>query len=226
MFAPRVERWRSIVSEVSDLPADLILAIIELESGGVAGRCSSANACGLMQVKPSVVETYNRSHRPISFDRMRGHNTDDARAQIAIGSWFLEVQLKNAHRMDPARAPWPEGPITPWQIHAADLAYARGPGAFQELRRRANAAGYPDDIDGWQTYRDRKWSTWTSENTFFHARAAALLSREGGTRKTARKALPEGFTKPPRPPRVAEEKGAGLIAALAIGAALLFSRRS
>jgi len=224
MFAPRVERWRALAQQVTRLPADLILALVEVESGGVPGRCSSANACGLMQVKPSVVDTYNRTHSPIPFDRMRGHNTPDARAQLEIGSWMLERQLLAAHRDDPRRAPWPDGPITPWQIHNADLRYARGPGAFQELRRQAIKAGYPDDIDGWQSYRDHKWPTWTSEHTFFHARAVQMLSSErGGTRKSARARLPESFST--APPRV-KKKGDSWIAFALIGSLFLFSRRS
>ena len=140
---------------------------------------------------------------------------------------MLAQQLRNAHRDDPRRAPWPEGPISTWQIHNADLRYARGPGAFAELRRRALKAGYSDDIAGWQQYARSHWPHWTSEDTFFHARAAALMSHEaGGTRRTARERLPGTMTASAKKPSAKPDQGEPWPLFLGIlGAFFFFSRR-
>jgi len=226
-FRPAVERWRTTAAAVAPggIPVDLVLAAIELESGGRPGAKSSANAAGLMQVKPSVVEQYNASHKPIPFARMLEKTPDAAADQIRIGSWLLGHHLRMMHGTDPDRAPWPKGPITPWQAKAADLRYSHGGGAFSSLRRGARKAGYPDDPAGWQAYQKAEKPGWTSENPFFHAFAVWKLAIDGGgTRQTAR-AEWSGKQQPPQsgrqPPKVTKREPTTAKAGGGAGAALL-----
>jgi len=222
-FRPPVERWRGTAAAVSPpgLPVDLVLAEIELESGGKPGICSSANACGLMQVKPSVVLQYNASHKPIPFDRMRGTTPEAAADQIRIGAWLLDHHLRIMNKREPARAPYPAGPVTDWQARAADLRYSHGGGAFDRLRAAARTAGFPDDFDGWREYQQTHNPSWTSENPFFHAFAAwELAQAAGGTRRDMLARY--GGTSPGKPSRVtarAGTGGAGFLALLALAIA-------
>lgn len=224
-FDPRVERWRETAARVSPkgLPVDLVLASIALESGGAPGICSSVNACGLMQVKPSVVIQYNAIHKPIPFERMRGKSAGEAADQIRIGSWLLAHHLKIMHKADPVRAPWPAGPLTPWQVMAADLRYSHGGGAFNSLRKGAEKAGYPDTFEGWRDYQKKERPSWTSENPFFHAFAAWNMAIEGGGTRRLMLAKWGQIDKRTPAPKAASKTaggaGVGLLALLALAAA-------
>jgi len=224
-FSAQVERWRDTAAAVSPpgLPVDLVLAVITLESGGKPGICSSASACGLMQVKPSVVTMYNAARKPIPFSRMRGKTPDAAADQIRIGAWLLDHHLRTMHKSDPDRAPYPDGPVTPWQAQAADLRYSHGPGAFQKLRKGAREAGYPDDPAGWQEYQRKHKPKWTSENPFFHAFAAWNMAIEGGGTRRSMLAKWGQIDKRTPAPKAASKTaggaGVGLLALLALAAA-------
>lgn len=222
-FDPRVERWRETAARVSPkgLPVDLVLASIALESGGAPGICSSVNACGLMQVKPSVVIQYNASNKPIPFERMRGKSSGEAADQIRIGSWLLAHHLKIMHKADPVRAPWPAGPLTPWQVMAADLRYSHGGGAFNSLRKGAKKAGYPDTFEGWRDYQSKERPSWTSEKPFFHAWAVWAAAMDGGgnrksllARYQGPAAAPPAVTPASKAPAIDRKGGAGVLLAL------------
>lgn len=190
-FAPQIERWRAAATAYGQgLPPDLILQTIASESGGTPGICSRAAACGLMQCKRAVVDAFNRTHpsSPVDWRVMNGTRLDDAAQQIRVGSWLYRRHLERAHELAPHAAPWPTAPLSTWQIHAADLMYSHGRGAFEQLRRAALAAGYPDDIDGWASYQRAHAPGWTSENPFRHAAraAASILDAPGATRMPAR----------------------------------------
>lgn len=237
-----MEKWRQVAAQVSPpgLPVDLVLAVMELESGGKVGEPSSANAAGLMQVKPSVVQMYNAHHKtPISFSRMLDKREEAGPDQIRVGAWLIGHHLRTLHKSDPDRAPWPEGPLTPWQVRAADLRYSHGPGAFIKLRQAARKAGFPDDPDGWREFQQRHRPQWTSEKPHYHAWAVWRLAMDGGGTRQSSTAEWRGMAPPPvqrpaSPPRSpvptqttskGKTDGAGGWLALAILGLFAFARK-
>lgn len=202
---------------------------MEMESGGTAGKRGSTHDFGLMQTKASVVEMYNRNHkRKIHFSRMVDTTPDAAADQIRVGAWLIAHQLKQVHKTDPARAPWPKGPISDWQVHLADLRYSRGGGAAPKLRARAIAAGYPDTLEGWYDYRNEREPGWGEPGRpFWHAAKVAAMYRANGGTRSGDPFLPR--FKPPgrgkrkndekRPVKQADPTGILLVATIALIAA-------
>jgi hypothetical protein len=144
-----VEQWRQYVSwESKDIPNDLVMSIIEHESGGQAGIKSHAgtkaaeilndagdlvavsNALGLMQVIPPHVAAWNLNKIPkITLEDMTGDDERAARLQIKIGSSIFASYLHKLHSFDPQEFPGKTpGTATPQQLSLALVAYAIGPG--------------------------------------------------------------------------------------------------
>lgn len=171
------------------IPVSLILAIITRESGGEPGRAGRSSDDGLMQVKPAVVQEYNKRHaEKISHAAMRGTDQLSARKQIKVGTWYILHCLKLVNSWNPIAAPWPYGPLTDYQIRLADLCYARGGPGTKKLRARALGAGYPDTFEGIELFRETHDPTWgTPGRPFKHAAAVLRMTRADGT----------GSTKPP-----------------------------
>lgn len=145
-----VEKWRQYVNwESKDIPNDLVLSIIEHESGGQAGIKSHAstraaeipndaggvvtvsNALGLMQVIPPHVAAWNINKTPeITVEDMTGNDERAARLQIKIGSSIFASYLHRLHKFDPKEFPGKTpGTSTPEQLQLALVAYAIGPGS-------------------------------------------------------------------------------------------------
>lgn len=145
-----VEKWRQYVNwESKDIPSDLVLSIIEHESGGQAGIKSHArtkaaeirtdagglvtvhNAMGLMQVIPSHIAAWNLNRKPqITLEDMTGDDERAARLQIKIGSSIFASYLHKLHKFDPVEFPGKSpGTSTPQQLQLALIAYAIGPGS-------------------------------------------------------------------------------------------------
>jgi len=145
----RIERWRTFANwESRDIPTDLVLSIIDHESGGVPGEKSQATtkpgviltdsgseitynrALGLMQVIPPNIESWNKHKTPkVTFEDMSGDDEKAVRLQIRLGSSIFANSLFALHRFDPvefpARSP---GEASSRQLQLALVAYAIGPG--------------------------------------------------------------------------------------------------
>ncbi len=150
----QVEQWRQYVSwECAGAPPDLILAIINHESGGQAGiparvgtkykmqipkRAGGARlvdrAYGLMQTIPAVVLDFNKAHpaKPVYWEDISGQAGAAGRIQIRIGCWLFNGYVRRLHAYDPVSFPGVHtGDATPEQLTAALVAYARGFGALK-----------------------------------------------------------------------------------------------
>jgi hypothetical protein len=132
---PSTKRWQSaIIAELSKqslpFPPGLILAVIDVESNGVPGLVNhSSGASGLMQVMPSALESYNRSHAvKFTMNDMRSH--DNGVAQIRVGMWLIGQFWRGAyHYLSQRLNPVPIDQIA----KIADLFYAMGPGLCRKL---------------------------------------------------------------------------------------------
>jgi len=146
----RVERWREFVEwESKDVPPDLVLGIILNESGGVPGLKSNQaeggvatvstadggeetinHSYGLMQIAPSVVETWNRHHDGAEvalYDDLTGADNRAARMQIRIGCWQFALNVALLSKTFPGIFPESSaGRASSEQLKLALLANATG----------------------------------------------------------------------------------------------------
>lgn len=113
-WKPKIERLRPyVIAECKDIPPDLVLAIIQHESGGIAGRKSAANtragtlydidgnphviknALGLMQTIPATINSYNRGKEETAqfatIEDLTGTDERAIRLQIRIGCRYLAI---------------------------------------------------------------------------------------------------------------------------------------
>ncbi|MDD3380025.1 MAG: transglycosylase SLT domain-containing protein [Rugosibacter sp.] len=134
MFSDNVERWRPVVNEELarlniPLPADLILAVIHVESRGHAGSTNDkSGASGLMQVMPKTLDWYNKQRGeiiPLVWLRDKQH----AGEQIRVGIWVLAQFWRGAYQY--LRDRIAEIP-TDELARIADLFYVAGPGATKK----------------------------------------------------------------------------------------------
>lgn len=156
-FPKNIERWRKVATyEAADLPVDLVLAVIQHESGGVAGlRAGRAtkhardlptasggtkrlqHAAGLMQTIPVLVEAWNKNvGKPIiTADDLEGKDERAARIQTRLGVTYLAGNFARLHKYDSAAFPSPVGRgASPNQTTLSLVAYAAGfPGLKKKL---------------------------------------------------------------------------------------------
>jgi hypothetical protein len=171
-FPADVERWRALVNqERRDMPADLVLSVIQQESGGKPGAISArrtrycvklpssylapavsgikaCNALGLMQVIPKNIESYNTHitpDDPIAFEDMIGKK--DARKQIRVGVWVLRNSLAWLNSYDPKLFPWPKGKLTDDQARLGLCVYAIGPASTKIQLDGLRVSGRPLTFD-------------------------------------------------------------------------------
>lgn len=152
-----IEQWRKYaIWEGRDIPADLILAIIQHESGGTAGRLSNQTtksatiermdgstidfnkAMGLMQVIPPNVASWNaQAADKAFFEDMTGASERAARLQIRLGAWIFAANVRLLHDFDSAIFPGVSpGNATEEQLKLALVSYAIG---FGNLKPRLEA---------------------------------------------------------------------------------------
>lgn len=123
----RVESLRPVVLwECRDIPPDLVLSIIQHESGGIPGRIGSGrvkcgklidikgneheicHALGLMQTIPATINGYNRNtagNELATIEDMTGTDERAKRLQIRIGCRFLALVNRYLHDKFPAACP-------------------------------------------------------------------------------------------------------------------------
>ena len=129
------ERWQStVISEITKggypFPPGLVLAVIDVESQGVAGIVNPVSgASGLMQVMPATLEWYNRSHA-LKFTLADLRSRSNGPAQIRVGIWCIGQFWRSAHRYLSSRLP--AVPVDEL-ARIADLMYAAGPGRIRKM---------------------------------------------------------------------------------------------
>lgn len=157
-----IERYREYVSwECKDLPVDLVLAVIEHESGGVAGKqaekkCKAAilptagggqinvnRALGLMQVIPPNIAAWNEQGGvQVLFEDMTGNDERAIRLQIRLGCWILASSFKGINKFYPEVFPTASGGnADPNNVQCALIGYAVGVGALREKFDALKAEG-------------------------------------------------------------------------------------
>lgn len=166
-FRPSVERWRALAlteAQRNGLPVNTILANIQRESGGAPGAVSSVGAVGLMQTRPSVIDTFNASHKT-------AHTPDEVRTNpalgIKIGAWLFALhygRLKNA--------------ASSWDRFAlADVAYSQGWGTLQKLIADSKA---DEKRLSWEWLKAFRPDLGKPERPWDHSRFVANNSTDGG----------------------------------------------
>jgi len=162
-----IEQWRRFVLwECKDIPPDLVLAIIQNESGGVVGapgrnktQCGQVptitgepreicRAYGLMQTIPATVQTYNQAQsdpaRRATLEDLGGRDERAARLQIAIGCFYLAFVNHFLHKNFPEAAPAPTlAEAKPDQVRFALAGYAVGHNEIGEKLETLAKAGRP-----------------------------------------------------------------------------------
>ena len=157
-----IERYRKYVGwECRDIPPDLVLAVIQNESNGVAGLAAGRQsksrtylpcaddtekwvdrAYGLMQCVPGTVLSYNDYQRSRSdfdpnklatWEDISGKDERAIRMQIAIGCYYLAVANKILNLNHPMSAPAKSlSNANADQIKLVLSSYAVGAGATDE----------------------------------------------------------------------------------------------
>lgn len=111
-------------------PPELILAVIDVESSGVAGIVNpKSGASGLGQVMPSALETYNNAHS-VKFTMNDMRDRENGIAQIRVMAWLIGQFWRGAYHYLAQRL----SSVPIYQIaKIADLFYAMGPGLTKKL---------------------------------------------------------------------------------------------
>lgn len=135
-LSAKARSWYEIVaSELArsgvPLPVDLILGVIDVESGGTVGSVHpGSRAAGLMQVLPGTLAEYNKHHTiKIPYDVLTQKNLSAGAQQIRVGLWVLATYWKSAYRyLRPKLGTLPIEQLA----KIADLFYRAGPGATKK----------------------------------------------------------------------------------------------
>lgn len=118
----RIERWRQFVTwECKDVSPELVLAIIQKESNGVAGKIANSTckpwpiptidgkniiydrALGLMQIVPRTIDGYNQDNpsNVVYYEEMKGTDERSARLQIRVGCYTYAKSVNRLHLFFP-----------------------------------------------------------------------------------------------------------------------------
>ena len=147
----QIETLRQWVTwECRDIPPDLVLSIINHESGGIvgvashdttppfevtndAGQKETANhAYGLMQTTPGLLRTWQDGGKTpkITIDDLRQKDERAARCQILLGCWYFDSCVRSVHSYDPKTfSGSSSGSASNEHLRLALTAYAAGFGA-------------------------------------------------------------------------------------------------
>jgi soluble lytic murein transglycosylase-like protein len=103
------EAARSVAREARrhGLDAELILAVIQVESGGDAFACSSAGAVGLMQLRPRTAE---HTARRLGVDWRGAASLADPAVNIRLGVAYLRELIDRFGNVEAALAAYNMGP--------------------------------------------------------------------------------------------------------------------
>jgi hypothetical protein len=163
-----IEQWRKFaIWECRDIPPDLVLAIIQHESQGIAGLLSGKNtmeaeiertdgsrigvnrAMGLMQVIPPNVADWNaKSVEKAFYEDMVGSDERASRMQIRLGCWIYASAVRTLHAYDPVAFPgYNPGTANNNQLKLALVVYAIGFRNLKPKLDRLKTAGLELDTD-------------------------------------------------------------------------------
>ena len=121
------------------LPVELVLSIIQRESGGQAGNVNEkSGASGLMQVMPIALKDFNERHgTTYTMADMRGSDLVSAGRQIQVGVGIVGHFWKSAYKYLSKR--YGQTPVSVEELgRIADLFFAAGPGATQDKLDKIN----------------------------------------------------------------------------------------
>ena len=173
--------------ERRDVPTEILLAIVQTESGGVpglvsklpsgcaelptdaGGKRSSCNDLGLCQINPTTAVTYNaQGFKPgVTYDDLIGSDERAIRQQIRVGAWLVAWIGAQLHRYDPKRFPAQIDPRSADQCKLIFSAYAAGWGALKDKMDKLIAGGIAPSFaaisrsfPAWAGIKsgERKWS--------------------------------------------------------------------
>jgi hypothetical protein len=171
----QIEAWRQIAEiEGEDLPVDLLLAVIQAESGGEAGVKSRQtthpatvggkklqNAYGLMQVTPRLIAAWNSQVKDpvVTLADLEGTDERAARVQVRIGASYLRNQFARLANYSPTFLNDPMAASLD-QTALALAAYRMGWYGLRQKLDELQAVGQPLT---WRTIAER-WPTWGTVN--------------------------------------------------------------
>lgn len=145
------EKWRTTVSKELGIqklpfPEDLVLAVIDVESSGVAGlKNPVSGASGLMQVMPVALNWYNKSHSlKYTMEDMRSKSNGPA--QIRVGIWLIGQFWRSAYKYLSSRlATVPIDELA----KIADLMYVAGPGTIRRLLNKLPNVSFDNFVNAY-----------------------------------------------------------------------------
>jgi len=182
----QVEQWRLFaIWEGQGIPPDLVLAIVNHESAGIAGLAASikckpgplpkydgstitANrALGLMQCIPDTIAGYNQANpaQIAYYEDMTGTSERAARLQIRVGGWAFNHAVSALHSYDAALFPATHaGNADNNHLTLALVAYAIGSGALKskldklkEYNAPLNLASLRQHFPNWGMLDSGQW---------------------------------------------------------------------
>lgn len=244
----QIERLRNyVLFECKDLPPDLVLAIINNESGGqigIQGRVKTRagklpdihgnmhdvnHALGLMQAIPATIDWYNQSapaDEKATIEDMTGDDERAARMQIRIGCKYLAFVNHYLHKKHPAAFPSPSlSNAGDSQIALVLAGYAVGHGAVSKKIKKLNDQGIAPTFSNvkkhFPTWGQNKSGRWINRPIFYAEKVLKKYTNHKG-----------GSYDEPSPTKIAKRlageltQGKGMIAALLFvgGAAYLINR--
>lgn len=143
-ISAHTQQWTPvIIKEIATMglpfPPALVLAVIDVESQGVPGLVNAhSGASGLMQVMPSALDWYNRSHS-LKFNMADMRSKSGGPAQIRVGTWLIGQFWRIAYAYLSKRM----GSVPIDQLaRIADLMYAAGPGCIRRMMDKIPTATF------------------------------------------------------------------------------------
>lgn len=244
----KVERLRDyVLYECKDLPPDLVLAIINNESGGqigiegkvktragtvpdIHGNMVNVNhALGLMQAIPATIDFYNQdapADEKATIEDMTGNDERAARMQIRIGCKYLAFVNHYLHKKHPNAFPAASlSNANDSQIALVLAGYAVGHGAVSKKIKALNEKGISPTFSNvkkhFPTWGQNQSGKWINRPIFYAEKVSKKFNDHKG-----------GSYDEPSPTKIAKRlagelgQGKGMIAALLFvgGAAYLINR--
>lgn len=193
-WPPNIEKYRTYVEwECKDLPPDLMLAVIQHESGGVAGAIGKGetkwgsipstnsqsgkvnvnHALGLCQVIPPNVESWNENpnNETVYLEDMTGTDERAIRLQIRLGCWIMASGFHGLSKFYPENFVSSGKDSNANEIRLALVAYAIGIGALKEkldqLKAEGKALTYEQLAESFPDWGKSSSGKWVNRPLFY-----------------------------------------------------------
>lgn len=117
-------------------PAELILGLMQYESGGKIGAVNEkSGASGLIQVMPGTLAHFNKSTGSnVALSTMRSKDLDSAAIQLRVGLWVLGQYWRKAFQFLSETNRTTDVPLDDL-VMFGDSFYAAGPGKVKKMSR-------------------------------------------------------------------------------------------